>query len=357
VRRWPGLIRRVGLLVSLWAIVVAAALVGSLGGPRYDRAVVNGLIMLILVVGLGVFVGTSGVFSFGHMSFMAIGAYTTAILTTSTRQKELQLEDLPGPLATAHVDPIVAVLVSGACAAVLALVLTIPLMRLSGLTASLATVAVLITVRVVLQNGDRYTRGTSGLILDGEQPSRDTVLVWALLAVTVAFAFGRSRVGRRLVASREDEVAARAVGIRVWWERGTSFVLSAFMVGAGGSLFALTARSINPDSFYLTITFDVIAMLVVGGLTSLSGAVIGTITISTLLELLREVERGTTVVGWDLPGRSGTTEVALAVVLLGVLALRPAGLTGGRELRLPRRWPIGARPPGEDQTPNARSIR
>jgi branched-chain amino acid transport system permease protein len=337
MRSLQGLIRRAGLLVSLWAIVIAATIVGSLGGRTIDRAVVNGLITLILVVGLSTFMGTSGVFSFGHMSFMAIGAYTTAILTTSRHQKGLQLSDLPSSLAGAHVDPVVAVLVSGACAASFALVLTIPLMRLNGLTASLATVAVLIIVRVVLQNWDRYTRGTRGLILDGDRPSRGAVLAWALVAITAAFAFRRSRVGQRLAATRDDELAARAVGIRVWWERGLGFVLSAYIVGMGGALFALYFRSISPDSFFLTITFTVIAMLIVGGLTSLSGAVVGTIAISTVLEVFRAAERGVTIFGWDVPSRPGMTDVALAVVLLVILVLRPAGLTGGRELRLPRR--------------------
>jgi branched-chain amino acid transport system permease protein len=290
---------------------------------------------------------------------MAIGAYTTAILTTSERQKHLQLRELPSSLATAHVHPVAAVLISGGCAAAFALVLTIPLMRLNGLTASLATVAVLITIRVVLQNWDRYTRGTRGLILDGDQPGRNTVLLWALAAITAAFFFRQSRFGVRLAASREDEVAARSVGIRVWWERGMSFVLSAFIVAVGGSLFAMYFHSINPDSFYLTITFNVLAMLVVGGLTSLSGAVVGTIVVSTILESLRKVERGATVFGWKIPSRSGTTEVALALVLLAILVLRPEGLTRGRELRWPRRWPSrpgrGPDPDGAPSDPAATS--
>ena len=228
VLKWGG--RRTGTLLGLWAIVVAATLIGSLGGTTTDRAVVNALITLVLVVGVSVFVGTSGVFSFGHMSFMAIGAYTTVILTMSDRQKGLQLPDLPSSLATAHVNSVAAALIAGACAAAFALVLSVPLMRLNGLTASLATVAVLITIRVVLQNWDRYTRGTRGLILDGAPPSRNTVLVWALAAIAAAFFFRQSRFGVRLASSREDEVAARSVGIRVWWERGMSFVLSAFIV-------------------------------------------------------------------------------------------------------------------------------
>jgi branched-chain amino acid transport system permease protein len=333
-----GTLRTLGLL---WGVTIMATVIGSLGNTTIDRAVVTGLITMVLVVGLSVFVGNSGVFSFGHMAFMAIGAYTTAILATSTQQKAIQLKDLPDSLASVHVNPVVAALVSGTVAALFALVLTLPLMRLSGLTASLASVAMLIIVRVVLQNADRFTRGTRGLIIDADKPSTLAILVWALLAIAAAFAFKQSRVGVRLASSREDEVAAKAVGIRVWWERGVAFVLSAFLVGVGGSVFAVYFGSINPDTFYLSITFTVVAMLVVGGLTSLSGAVIGTIVISTVLELLRQVEDGMTVGPLDIPARPGLAEVGLAVILLVILIVRPDGLTGGGEIRWPgRRRPV-----------------
>ena len=160
------------LFVGLAAIVVAATYLGSLGPNTIDRSVVNALVRLILAIGLSTFVGLSGVFSFGHMAFMAVGAYTTAVLTMSPIQKQLQLPDLPGSLGTWHVAPIAAVIVGGLVAAIFALFVAVPLMRLSGLTASLATVALLITMRVVNQNWETFTRGTPGLIVDAPAPER-----------------------------------------------------------------------------------------------------------------------------------------------------------------------------------------
>jgi branched-chain amino acid transport system permease protein len=328
----PALARTAGLAAGLCLIVVVAALLGDSGTPRIARATGTALIMLLLVVGLSVFVGGSGIFSFGHLAFMGVGAYTTAIVTMSPVQKSFQLPGLPSWLASLQLGGTTAALLSGAVATVFAALTSLPIMRLSGLTASLATVAILIAVHSVFQNWDAVTRGSAGLIVDAEPPGTYPLLVWACLAVVAAVVFRQSRVGMRLAASREDEVAARALGIRVWWERGLAFAASAFVVGVAGSLFAQNFGSLNPDSFYLTLTFTAIAMLVVGGLTSVSGAVVGTLVLSVVLELLRAVERGVTVGGWEIPHRSGLTEVGLAVVLLVVLILLPAGITGGREL-------------------------
>jgi branched-chain amino acid transport system permease protein len=339
--------RRLSLPVVLCVVVAVATLLGSSFGPRLERATGTALIMLILVVGLKVFIGDSGIFSFGQVAFMGIGAYTTAITTMSTRQKKFQLPALPHQLATLQLQGWEAALLSGFVAAAVASVISIPLVRLSGLTASLASVAILITFHSVFENWTTYTRGSSGIILDSDQPRLLVLFGWACAAIFGAVVLRQSPIGLRLAASREDEVAAKAVGIRVWWERGVAFIVSCFIVGVGGSLFAQYFGSLNPESFYLTITFTGIAMLVVGGLTSVSGAVFGTLVISIALELLRAVERGVSIGSLEIPSRAGLSEVGLALVLLLVLLLRPAGLTGGRELSVGlltglriRGWPV-----------------
>ena len=284
---------------------------------------------------------------------MGIGAYVTAITTMSAQQKKFQLPDLPATVAGLQLPGWQAALLSGLVATLVAVVLSIPLMRLSGLTASLATVAILITFHSVFQNWETYTRGSSGLILDSDPPELWVLFGWACAAIVAAVVLRQAPVGLRLAASREDEVAARAIGIRVWWERGIAFAASAFIVGVAGSLFVQYFGSLNPESFYLSITFTGIAMLVVGGLTSVSGAVLGTLVISVALEILRAVERGVHIGSWLIPSRPGLAEVGLALLLLAVLLARPAGLTGGREitslrLRLPRRPGRGsATPPGD----------
>lgn len=327
--------RRLALPLALCGIILVATLLGISFGPRLERATGTALIMLVLVVGLKVFIGDSGVFSFGQVAFMGVGAYVTAITTMSPMQKKFQLPNLPPQLASLELSGWQAALLAGAVATVVSIIVSIPLLRLAGLTASLATVAVLIAFHAVFQNWETYTRGNSGIILDATTPGVATLVAWACAAVIVALIFRRSAVGLRLAASREDEVAARSIGIRVWWERGVAYAVSSFIVGVAGSLFAQYFGSLSPESFYLTLTFTGIAMLVIGGLTSVSGAVLGTLTISVVLESLRAVERGVNIGSWLVPSRPGLTEVGLALLLLTVLTLRPAGLTGGQELRLP----------------------
>ena len=327
---WP-----VAALVALTGIV---ALLGwSLGPDSLDRVVVGMVINLIAVVGLYTFVGISGVFSFGHAAFMAIGAYTGAILVIPPDTKETVLPELPGFLASAHLGALPATVAAGAVAAAVALVLSVPLARLSGLTAGLATFAVLLIVNVVARNWQQVTHGTGGV---AGIPTTTTIwwgLGWATVAMTAAWAFQRSRTGLRLRASREEEAAARAVGIGVARERAVAFVISAFFVGVAGALFSMFIGSFNPDAFFLNITFLMVAMLIVGGMTSLAGAVIGTIIISAVSEGLRRVEGGVDLGPFELSAKPGLREVGLALIMLVILILRPSGLTAGRELV----WPFG----------------
>ena len=263
-----------------------------LGPDSLDRVAVGMVLNVILVVGLYMFVGLSGVFSFGHAAFMAIGAYAGAILVIPPETKEFVLPDLPGALAGVHLDPLPASLAAGAIAAGVALLLAVPLARLSGLTAGLATFAVLVIVNVVAKNWQQVTHGTAGVTGIPTSTTAEVALAWALVAIVAAWALQRSAIGLRLRASREQETAARALGIAVGTERAVAFVVSAFFVGVAGALLGMFIGSFNPDAFFLNITFLMVVMLVIGGVGSLAGAVVGTIAISAGAELLRRVEGG-----------------------------------------------------------------
>jgi len=321
-------------LVTLW---------GSSGSEILDRTIITMLIDLVLVMGLYIFAGNSGIFSFGQLSFMAIGAYAAGFLTIPVITKRLILPGLPDWLMTAQVGPVAAVLIGGAVAALFAAVLAIPLMRLSGISASLATFAVLIAINVVLANSDDVTGGTSGLNGVPVTVTSWNAFAWAAVAIAIALAFQLTPIGRRLRATREDEVAARALGISVLTERRVGFVLSAFVTGVGGALYAQFNSAFTPDAFYLDLTFLIIAMLVVGGMNSLTGAVAGVLVLTAVSEGLRRIEQGAHVGPLFVPGRTGLREVGLALIMLAILLFRPRGLTGGRELPLPRRLTLPGR--------------
>src|SRR3954451_11174403 len=313
------------------ALVVGVVVVLTAANVLENR-VINMLIMVILVVGLYVFAGNSGVFSFGQIGFMAIGAYTTAIVRIPPDTKEALFPKLPA----IQLSPLGATLLGGAVAALAALLVAIPLMRLSGLAASLGTFAFLNIIYVVASNWSSVSGGSTGLANVPQTTTKYTGLLWVAIAIVIAWLFQLTRQCLRLRASREDEVAAASVGIGIYYERIVAFVLSGFITGIGGALFAEYYGTFNPDAFFVSITFLTVAMLVVGGRLSLSGAVVGTLFITAATEGLRRVEQGVDLGVVTIPARPGLQEVGVALTMLVVLLLRPAGITGGTEIKLPR---------------------
>jgi branched-chain amino acid transport system permease protein len=319
-------------------LVVAVAEIAWAAGDTVTREVVLvGLMNLTLVVGLYVFVGNSGVFSFGSIGFASIGAYTAGLLVIPVDQKEILQPDLPGFIANAHFGSVGATLMGGVVALVVGAVFSVPLMRLSGIAAGLATFAMLVIVKTVANSWTEVTNGAAGLSGLPITTSKSTALIWALIAIVLAFAFQSTGLALRLRGSREDDVAARSLGVGIRFERRVAWIIHAFIMGIGGALYGQYLGSFNSSFFYLALTFTTLAMLVVGGLKSLSGAVVGAVTISIVAELLHRIEQGVDVGVFRVPERPGLREVGLAIIMLGILILRPRGLTNGRELPWPRR--------------------
>jgi branched-chain amino acid transport system permease protein len=338
-------VRVLRLTAGLVLVLVLITVVFDGASTSLQTTVVRGLILMTATVGLYVFMGTSGVVSFGHVSFAAVGAYLSGILMVNPAIKLLQQPDLPEFLQRAELGAVTATLLGGAAGAVLALLIVGPVVRLSGLAAGLATFSILVIVRVVIQNWDAVTRGTTGY---NNVPSDAVaqplqVLPWALLAILVAAVFQCSGSGLRLRASREDEVAARAVGIRVGAERGVAFVLSGFVFGIAGALYGQFLGTFGPDAFYLGLTFQVLSMLIIGGMTSLFGAVAGAGVVTALTEVLQRAEGGIDLGPLQTGAIANLSDFGLALATLVILIVRPRGLTGGRELSVPvsRRRPAG----------------
>src|SRR5207302_4591577 len=154
--------------------------------------------------------------------------------------------------------------------------------------------------------------------------------------VVVAFVYGKSRYGRLLRATREDDAAARAVGASVYRQRVIAFALSGALAGLAGGLY-VHLLPLNTETVYLDLTFITLAMLVVGGASSLWGAVVGALAVSALDSFLAQAENGVRLPGFTLDLPAGTRPVVVGALMALVLILRPSGLTGGREFSLPRR--------------------
>lgn len=327
------------LLLAIIAIVGTIALVGD---ATISRVAVQALIAVVFVAGLSLFSGNSGVMSFGHVSFMAVGAYTTAYLTIPVTLKSSMFSELPEPLAflaTVHAPFPIAILAGGAAAAVLALITAPVMARLGGLQAGIATLALLVIVFTILNSWTEVTRGSSSMI----GLPKSTTVWWAsavaAVAVLIAWFYKRSRSGLQLQASREDYLAAEASGISVGRHRAIAWVLSAVPVGFAGAIYAGYMTTFNSRTFFLSLTFSFIVMIVLGGYLSLSGAVIGALGVSVLQEVLRRFQDGAFTGGNSLP--AGVADLLLAAVLLFVLVKAPLGLMGTKELRLFRRRSVG----------------
>lgn len=314
-------------------VLVAVALVYLLGDDAIHGVTVLGLIDVVLVVGLYVFVGNTGILSLGQMSFMGVGAYISGALTIPLQMRHVLLPSLPGPLATYLLADPIAILIGGLIATLCALVVAIPLMRLSGLAAGIATLAVLQITEIVASNWDAMTGGAASMPGVPRTTNMGTAAIAAVLVIAVAFLFQISRFGVRLRASRDDEGAALSIGINVYWHRVLAFVVSAFIVGIGGGLYVHYLGTFSPESFYLGVTFITLAMLVIGGTNSLMGAVLGAVIISAVSEGLIRMERAISV--------PNLHEIGLAILMLVILIVRPSGIMAGREFR----WRALARRP------------
>jgi branched-chain amino acid transport system permease protein len=330
-RMWP--------LIALLATIAALALLVSFAPTVLQRRATQGLINLVAVVGLYVFVGNSGLLSFGNVAFMAVGAYVSALLTMKAAAKSVFLPDLPAVIAGAEWPTFAGAFAGGGTAALLALVVGWPLMRLSGISASIATFAILVVAYVVFGNWTAVTGGQNSLMGLPAYVGLWTALAWAITAIVIAFAYQETRSALLLRASREDEAAAQASGINVVRHRLIAFVISAFLSGIAGVLLAHFLGIVRVENFYLDLTFLIVAMLIIGGRGSLTGAVAGAVVIAVLTELLRQIEIGFQVGTATIAAPPGLGDVILALIMLLIILFRPNGLAGGREIG----WPFANR--------------
>ncbi len=329
-----AVLERVWPVLSLIIIVGVITLLGSVSGsPTLTRTVTEALVRIVVVVGIYIFVGNSGVLSFGHISFMAIGAYATAWQTCCPQLKPFTMRGLPHFLVHTTVPALPAALAAGALAAAFGLIIGAVILRLSGIAASIATLALLFIVEVIYSNWQSVTLGKGSLVGLPTYVTPVVAFAWVVVTLIVAYIFQQSRFGLKLRATREDDVAARALGIDVYRQRLIAFTLSAFFVGIGGVLYGHFLGVISIDVFFLDTTFLTLAMLVVGGMRSLAGAVFGVLIVSAVIEVLRQLETGIGFGGFVLSVPSGTQEIVLAIAMILIFLYRPRGIMGSRELR------------------------
>jgi branched-chain amino acid transport system permease protein len=337
----PSVIRRTIATPAILIVVLLAiaALTYQFGSRPFNRTVVEMFINTMVVAGLYVFVGNSGLLSFGHISFMCLGAYMTAWLTIPPVMKSITLKGLPAWLLHTQLPMWAATPISGMFAALFALIVGRVIMRLSGIAASIATFGLLGVVNNVYSNWDSVTGGQGSIV--GIPPTMNAWIGWlgAAVAIAIAYLYSISRSGLALRATRDEAVAASASGIDIVRERLIAFVVSAFIIGIAGALYAHFLSIVNPGAFYLRTTFITLSMLVVGGMYSLSGAVAGVVVISALIEMFRDLENGIRLGGLSIALPNGVQEIAIGIITIVILMYLPTGLTRNREFSWSG-WPL-----------------
>jgi len=288
----------------------------------------------ILAVSMNLIFGFTGLFSLGHAGFMAVGAYTCALLTLPMRSKQtiFLLAPLAWPFNAVTLPPFPAVLLAGLAAAVMAYLIGLPVLRLRGDYLGIATLGFAEIIRVVANNMPTITNGALGL---KGIPSFANNLWWtwgwAAATVWVTSRLVNSVYGRSLLAVKEDEVAAEIMGVNLTYHKILSYVIGSAFAGVGGALMGSLVTAINPKTFGFMLTFNILIIVVAGGLGSITGSVITSVIYTVLLEALRPIESGWSIGPLHVPEIPGLRMVVFALVLLVIILFYQRGLFGGRE--------------------------
>lgn len=312
-------------------LVIVVFSFGAVG----SQLAINFLVALVAVVGFGIYSGNSGIMTFGHVAFVGVAAYTSGLLTVPSAVKRQSLPNLPDWLLDTQLSMGAAMAVAIGVVAVVAVVFGLPFARLSAGATPISTFAMLLIVYVVLVGAKNITRGSQTFY---GVPSSTTLWVGFASAVAVIFVarlFRESVFGLRLQASREDELASKSSGVNVAKLRFAAWVLSAVVVAVAGVLMGHALTAFSPKQFYIPLQFMYVAMLVVGGQATVTGAVIGAFTVSVLLELARRFEgmlHGLNVFGYSLENVFGLQEITLGLLIMAVMFWRRDGLFDFDEL-------------------------
>ncbi len=323
-----------GVLLTLLVITTVI-----LENKSITLIVTSFLIYTSMVVAYQIFMGNSGIVSFGHVAFFAIGAYTAALLNIPPEIKQVALPSLPTILQQTQTGALLAILLATALAGVMALLIGIVLSRMREDAMGIATFALLVMVFTVIHNWQDVTRGGLGLYDIPNVMTPAYALIGLFIIVGVALIYKASATGLRIQGARDDPLAAKSLGSHLVSVRLFAFVLSAMVMAAGGGMWAHNLRAFGPASFFFRDTFAMIAMMVIGGQASVTGAIVGSAVVVMVSEVMRFPERGIVIGPIQIPQLFGVVQLSVALLILVTLILRPSGIMGTRELEFPfSRW-------------------
>jgi len=309
-------------LLLLYAVVLAGLNLGLI--DDYLMATIATLcINIVLAVSLNLITGFTGQFSLGHAGFMAIGAYTTGLIT-------IAVPTVPGFIA--------GLLAGGLLAALVGFLIGLPTLRLRGDYLAIATLGLAEIIRILLNNVE-FTNGAAGLAGIPQMMDWNWFFILTVGSVLLIRNFLRSSHGRNAIAVREDEIAAESIGVDATRAKVLSFTVGAFFGGLAGGMYASYFYFIKPDTFGFLKSIDILVIVVLGGLGSLSGSVIAAVLLAAISTVLQQF--------------TAVRMILYALLLVIIMVFRPQGLMGSREVSLRIVGRLFTRKPTEPDEPEA----
>ncbi|AJC73385.1 ABC transporter permease [Pseudothermotoga hypogea DSM 11164 = NBRC 106472] len=322
--------------LTLIALVVFFAFI-SYAQKNFDAYIIRimnvAAIYVILGVSLNLINGFTGQFSLGHAGFMAIGAYASALLYMSPELKAMNffIKPLIWPLNRIQIPFFPALLIGGLLAAGAGFLVGAPCMRVKGDYLAIVTYGFSEIIRVLFNNLQSVTNGPLGL--KGLPTYTNLWWSWGWAVFTVFFIkrLIDSSYGRALKAIRDNEEAAEAMGVDLFYHKTLAFVVGAFFAGIAGGLLGSLVMTIDPNAFNIMLTFQIVLIVLLGGLGSITGTVISGVLIAVLMEWLRIVETPMKIFGITIPGISGMRMLIFSIILMISVLFFRHGILGDRE--------------------------
>ena len=304
-KKWLSNVIILILVLALY-VILSVLIQANIINPYYSGILTMVCINVILAVRLNLATGFLGQLVLGHAGFMSVGAYAAALFT------------MYSGLPTMASFPL-ALLIGGIVAAAFGVIIGVPALRLKGDYLAILTLGFGEIIRVLIL-ATPFTGGAAGLSGIPLLTTFTYVFIVAILTVAVIFAFIHSRHGRAVIAIREDEIAAEAAGIHTTYYKLLAFVLAAFFAGIAGGLYAHHIGVLDPSKFDFNYSVEILIMVVLGGMGSITGSVVAAIVLTLLPELLR--------------GFSEYRMLIYSIILICVMLFKPSGLLGQHEFSL-----------------------
>ncbi|WP_242843091.1 branched-chain amino acid ABC transporter permease [Lacrimispora celerecrescens] len=325
------------LAALLVIIVLLAFLQANSAQYSYQISILErSAIYAVVAVSMNLLTGFTGLFSLGQAGFMAIGAYTVAILTipVDSRASVYYVNGISPAIANLHCPYWLALIIAGILAAALAALIGIPVLRLKSDYLAIATLGFSEIIRAVIAAPqlDRITNGSYGLKSIPGFPNLFIAFGLPALCILLMVLLINSSYGRAFKALREDEVAAQAMGLNLFRYKELAFIISSFFTGVGGGLLAIFMRSIDSKTFSINLTYDILLIVVLGGIGSITGSVIGSFLVTAGREWLRFFDNPLVIGGFVVPlFRSGFRMVIFSILLMMVVLFYRRGIMGSNE--------------------------